>query len=152
MKIIIFSDSHRQFSSMMQAIETESPVDWIIHAGDVQSDIDDLKIMYPNVPIAEVKGNNDFWTSDAPEERFFELDGVKIFLTHGHSYGVKYSLAKLFKRASELGANVCVFGHTHQRYNEKSGSVNMFNPGSASRSYGLLETGKGGFSLKIKEI
>lgn len=152
MKVLIFSDSHRKFNSMMKAIDRESPIDRIIHAGDVQRDVDDLGIVYNNIPIIAVKGNNDFWTADSPDERFFELGGVKIFLTHGHNFGVKYSYAKLWKYAEGLGADICIFGHTHKKYNERSGSVEMFNPGCASRSYGVLEIGENGYSLKICEI
>ncbi len=138
---------------MMNAIESEGKIDLIIHAGDVLADVEDLKIMYPKCPIAYVKGNNDFWDRTAAEERFFDLDGVKIFLTHGHNYGVKYSLAKLLKKGEEQGADICIFGHTHAALNEKVGKLTLFNPGSASRHYGVLETdGNGGFELKIVDI
>ena len=151
-KVIIFSDSHRQFNPMMQAIEKESPIDWIIHAGDVQSDVDDLKIVYPQIPIVSVKGNNDFFVPDAENDRFFSLGGIKIFLTHGHNYGVKYSYAKLWKHAEGLGADLCIFGHTHQAINEKMGKVTLFNPGSASRSYGVLNAENGTFHLTLVNI
>ena len=54
MKIIVFSDSHRDFNPMMQAIEREGNIDMIIHAGDVLSDVEDLKIMYPQYNIVYV--------------------------------------------------------------------------------------------------
>lgn len=151
MKAIIFSDSHRQFNSMVQAIEKELPVDIIIHAGDVQQDVDELEVMYPNIPIICVKGNNDFWSSQAPYDRFFELDGVRIFLTHGHNYGVKYSITKLWKHAKDLDANICIFGHTHKRCHEEIEGLEMFNPGSAYTSYGVLEITADGHSIKIFE-
>ncbi len=137
---------------MADAIEAEGKVDLIIHAGDVVRDAEDLVIMYPQIPVAFVKGNNDFWETQAEDERFFTFDGVKIFLTHGHNYGVKYSLARLMKKGIDLGADVCIFGHTHVAHHEKAGGVALFNPGSASRYYGVLETGKDGFSLKVCDI
>ncbi len=138
---------------MMNAIEREGKIDLIIHAGDVLADVEDLQIMYPKCPIAYVKGNNDFWDRTAVEDRFFEFDKVKIFLTHGHNYGVKYSSAKILKKGEELGADICVFGHTHSVLNEKIGKLTLFNPGSASRHYGVLTTdGNGGFKLKIVDI
>ena len=152
MKAIIFSDSHRSFNPMMKAVEKEGNIDMIIHAGDVLADVEDLQILYPMQRIVHVKGNNDVWDRTAPEDRFFEFDGVKIFLTHGHNYGVKYSPAKVMKKGEELGADICIFGHTHKAYNEKVGRITLFNPGSAVRSYGLLEISEGGFSLKICEI
>ncbi len=152
MKAIIFSDSHRSFNPMMRAMEIEGNVDLIIHAGDVLSDVEDLKIMYPRHNIVYVKGNNDFWDNSAAEDRFFNFDGVKIFLTHGHNYGVKYSLAKLTKHGAELGADICIFGHTHAALNERSGNLTLFNPGSVSRHYGVLETGTTGFQMRICDI
>jgi len=152
MKAIIFSDSHRSFNPMMKAVEAEGNVDLIIHAGDVLADVEDLQIVYPNHNIVYVKGNNDIWDRTAPEDRFFEFGGVKIFLTHGHNYGVKYSPAKVMQKGKELGAALCIFGHTHKVFNEKIGNVTLFNPGSASRHYGVLEAEKGEFTLKVCDL
>ena len=152
MKAIIFSDSHGAFNSMMKVIEGEGKVDMIIHAGDVLRDVEDLQIMYPNYNIVFVKGNNDIWDRTAPDERFFEFGGVKIFLTHGHNYGVKYSSAKVMKKGMELGADLCIFGHTHKVCNEKVGNVTLFNPGSAVSHYGVLDAENGEFSIKICDI
>ena len=151
MKILIFSDSHKNFNAMAMAIEKEFPIDWIIHAGDVQRDVEDLEIMYPKTPICYVLGNNDYFIHNVPSDRFFELGGVKIFLTHGHNYGVKYSLAKLLQKGKELGADIIIFGHTHRAYLEKEGRITLFNPGAASRSYGVLEIENGKFKLEICE-
>lgn len=151
MKIVILSDSHGSFNAMTKAIEAEGNVDMVVHAGDVVRDVEDLKIMYPLQRIVYVKGNNDFWERDADNDRFFTFDNVKIFVTHGHDYGVKYSLAKLNAHAKALGADVCIFGHTHTAFNETVNGVMMFNPGSATRSYGVLETNGGRPELKICE-
>ncbi len=152
MKAIIFSDSHKNFGSMVKAMEKEAPVDWIIHAGDVHSDVEDLEIMYPRIPLAYVKGNNDYFVRDVPEDRFFTLGGVKIFLTHGHNYGVKYSLAKLFQKGKALGAGLVIFGHTHKAYCEVLEGITLFNPGTATRSYGVLEINEGILEAEIRQI
>ncbi len=152
MKIIVFSDSHKSFGAMTKAIEQEGPVDWLIHAGDVHCDVEDLEIMYPRIPLAYVLGNNDFFVRDVPTDRLFELGGVKIFLTHGHNYGVKSSLAKLLQKGREAGARLVIFGHTHRAHIEKIGGITLFNPGAATRSYGVLEIDNGKFDLQIKEV
>lgn len=152
MKIIVFSDSHGRTAPITHAIEKEGKSDMIIHAGDVLRDVEDLKLMYPRENIVYVKGNNDFWDRETPEDRFFEIGGVKIFLTHGHNYGVKYTLAKLKQHAQKLGAQVCIFGHTHCQCNENDGGIIMFNPGSSNRSYGVVEIHDGKASAKICEI
>lgn len=137
---------------MAKAIENEKKVDWIIHAGDVHSDVEDLLIAYPKTPVAYVKGNNDFFLRDVPEDRFFTLGGVRIFLTHGHNYGVKYSLSALFKKGSELGADICIFGHTHTAVCEKMGGITLFNPGAATKSYGVMEIKDGEYNLEIRKF
>jgi len=152
MKILIFSDSHGNFGSMMTAIEKEGKVDMIIHAGDVCADIEDLQFAYPRIAVAGVKGNNDFFVRDFPDERLFEVEGVKIFVTHGHLFGVKYSLDGLVKAAIERNANLCVFGHTHINCREELGGVALYNPGRASRGYGVLECQGGKFTLESKSI
>ena len=148
-KALIFSDSHKQFLPMMKAIEKEGRVDYIIHAGDVHSDVEDLMALYPKTPVISVKGNNDFWLPDVPDERFFQLEKVKIFLTHGHMFGVKYSLAGLYKKADSLGADICIFGHTHISHNENLGNITLFNPGTASAGYGVLEINDTDFNIKV---
>lgn len=153
MKAIIFSDSHGSFEPMLRAVENEEKVDMIIHAGDVLRDVEDLRIMYPRKNIVCVKGNNDFWDRTEVDERVFEFSGVKIFLAHGHTYGVKYTLGKIYEKAVSLGADICIFGHTHLPLCEKRGNVFVFNPGAASKTYGVLEIKKdNNFDLKICEI
>lgn len=151
-RAIIFSDSHNSFSSMTTAMDRAGDVKYIIHAGDVQSDVDDLKLMYPQHNIIYVKGNNDFWDRETPEERLFTLDGVRIFLTHGHNFGVKLSLSRLAHEAEKRGAQLCIFGHTHVKADEMIGSVRMYNPGSARRSYGIMELENGRFEIKTYDL
>jgi putative phosphoesterase len=152
MKAIIFSDSHRSFEPMVKAMDAEKDISQIIHAGDVYSDVEDLEIMFPKTPIAAVKGNNDWLLYGVPEERVFELGGVKILLTHGHNYGVKYSLSKLLQRAVSLDVNLVVFGHTHVTYSETIGNITLFNPGPASKSYGVFEAANGIFDIRYKKL
>ena len=147
MKAVILSDSHKNFKAMTDAIEKESPITQIIHAGDIHSDIEDLEVMYPRIPIAEVKGNNDPFLHSVPSDRFFSFGNVKIFLTHGHNYGVKYSLSSLYKKAAELGADIAIFGHTHQKFMEEINGITLFNPGAVAKGYGVLEVDGDTFTL-----
>ncbi len=152
MKSIIFSDSHKNFAPMQKAIEAEGDISHIIHAGDVHSDVEDLEILYPRLPIAAVKGNNDWFVRDVPEDRVFELGGVRIFLTHGHNYGVKYSFEKILWKAKEVSAKITIFGHTHIPVHKEVDGVVLFNPGAATKGYGILEVSDGEFSLYYKKL
>ena len=149
MKAIIFSDSHRRFNPMYEAVEREGGIDYIIHAGDVVEDAEELAVAYPRKSVIYVRGNNDFWHRDVPDDRFFTLDGVKIFLTHGHNYGVKYSAAKVKQHAVQLGADICIFGHTHSAVCDWARGFCLFNPGTPSDSYGILETNGGKFDIRL---
>lgn len=151
-RAIIFSDSHNSFSSMMTAMEKAGDVKYIIHAGDVLNDVEDLKIMYPRHNIIYVKGNNDYWDRETPEDRIFELGGVRIFLTHGHNYGVKTTVSRLAHETAKRGAQLCIFGHTHVKTDEILNGVRLYNPGSARRSYGIMEVGNGNFDIKTYEL
>ena len=50
MKILVFSDSHRFLSGMVQAIEEEKP-DQVIHLGDLMGDAEELSWRFQTLPI-----------------------------------------------------------------------------------------------------
>lgn len=151
-RAVIFSDSHNSVSAMNEAMDMIGDVKYIIHAGDVLSDVEELKLMYPKHNIIYVKGNNDFWDRETPTDRVFSIENVRIFLTHGHNYGVKLSLSKLAYKAEENGAALAVFGHTHVICDETARGVRLYNPGSARRSFGVLEIENGKFDIKTYRL
>ena len=89
-KILIFSDTHGDINRCLDIIEKADSVSAIFHAGDYTGDAEDLESIYPNIPIYYVKGNNDYF-SKAPSHMLVTIDGVKIFITHGHEQNVKRS-------------------------------------------------------------
>ena len=151
MKILVLSDSHNSFSSILRAMENEQNTDMIIHAGDVHRDVEDIMMMWPTLPCVYVLGNNDFFIHDVPNQRFFEVNGKKIFLTHGHLYGVKSSVARVEHEARKLNTDICIFGHTHSRFLEKKDGLWILNPGSATRSYGIIQIEQGIIDIEIKD-
>ena len=46
----------------------------------------------------------------APPSLTVSLDGVRIFLTHGHLFGVKSGLTRLTLEARRVGAQLALFG------------------------------------------
>ncbi len=139
MRALVFSDSHRQINCMADIIDREENIDLIIFAGDVEEDAEELRRLYPQKSIVSVKGNNDFLLKGVPDERLFTFGNKKIFLTHGHKYGVKYSPYKLFAAAREKGADICIFGHTHSKFLEEESGIFLLNPGAAYRSAALID-------------
>ena len=70
------------------------------------------------------------------------MGGHKVFLTHGHRYGVSYTLANLRETAEELGADVAIYGHTHMPALDEQNDIVLLNPGSVAkpRQAGLKKT------------
>ena len=151
MKALILSDSHKDFSSIIKAIEQTPDINLIIHAGDVHRDVEDIMNLYPMLPCAYVLGNNDFSVWDVPYDRIFEFGGKRIFLTHGHNYGVKGSPSRVISEANKKGADICIFGHTHKRFLD-NGEILTINPGAAYKGYAILTIENDVASVEFKDI
>ncbi len=152
MKALVLSDSHGGFNNLVKAVENENDISMIIFAGDVQKDVDKLIKAYPQIPVAYVLGNNDWFVHDVPFEITFTFAGKRVFLTHGHKYNVKSGLYSLLMKSKEVNADICIFGHTHTAYNETTDGVLMLNPGTAWLSYAVLEVDSSGkISAEIKK-
>ena len=84
MKVLIISDSHGRNNIMDRVIEEESPLDLIIHLGDLEGGEDFLEAIAP-CPVEMVCGNNDFFTP-YPREKIFEIGKYRALICHGHNY------------------------------------------------------------------
>ena len=152
MKILVFSDSHRNVRPMVNAVVRESP-NTIIHLGDHESDAEALSREFPDIPITSVPGNCDL----APfGKRFlsFTLAGKSFFITHGHPYGVKMGYNSLINTAAAAGADIALFGHTHIPYSTTVSGMLVCNPGSVgmdSRTYGVLTIENGEIKYEKKD-
>ncbi len=122
----------------------------VFYLGDGLWDLAGLRDRYPGLSVEAVSGNCDrslFSEPEEPVERVVRAGGFTFFMTHGHKYGVKSSLGALAARAGSLGADVALFGHTHERTDQiletDGGPVRLINPGSVGTwydaSFALLE-------------
>ena len=107
--VLIISDYHRREDKVLALIEKYHP-DRIFNLGDSESD--DYFLMQNN--ILSVKGNCDY--INLPNILTVDFNGIKILLTHGHLYQVKFSLLRLKLLAKEQSCQYCFFGHTHRQY------------------------------------
>lgn len=150
MKLLILSDSHKNMNYMCAAVEREQP-DRIIHLGDHEQDAMRLAALYPHIPLLSVCGNCDFGTS--PERIVIELEGVRLYLTHGHTLRVKYGLLRAELAAREENCNLLLFGHTHQSLFDCYNGLWLCNPGSCSGkgriTYAVLELSDGQIQGRI---
>ena len=128
MKWLILSDSHGVISNMKQAV-IRSPPDGILHLGDCWQDGQRLHQLFPQLPFYQVPGNCDF-RPDVPSERVLEMEGFRILLCHGHTYGVKQSLLSAGYAAEEQNLDLFLFGHTHRPLVDRRGKTLFLNPGS----------------------
>ncbi len=153
MRALIISDSHGDTKRFDKAIVAFEP-DVIIHLGDIERDVEYLEAVYPHILVHAVVGNNDPWVR-REAEKVIVLDNVKIFMTHGHLYGVWDKGFRIAKRAEELGCTVALFGHSHVPCDETYENVRVFNPGSISRprvgeySVGVMEIENGKFDFAL---
>ena len=151
-KILVLSDSHSYFDKVLKVFEKEKP-DIVIGAGDGIKDIEELSYIYPKAEYYMVKGNCDYFDRSHNEENLFEIDNIKIFLTHGHLYDVKRTLNSIKEIGKKLNVSLIVFGHTHKPYIEKDGDMILFNPGATEDGrYGIIILEQGNIELIHKQL
>jgi len=158
LKILVVSDTHRSFEPLLRlAQKYRKTVDLIIHLGDGEDDVDDLRATEPYMAVRNVCGNCDY-RSFAPGSDVIELEKVRIFFTHGHIYGVDYTLDKLAAEARKNNATVALFGHTHRQTCKEVFGVQCINPGSPSKprdgkfGYAILELNNGHASCSLMQL
>jgi len=155
MLIAVFSDSHGNTEPMCRAVEAHRP-DMVLHLGDLVRDAEALARSFPGLDVRFVCGNCDAWDpSGAPERLIFPAEGVTIYMEHGHRHSVKTALEPLANAVHFSGAQLGLFGHTHQAEFRKMGDVTLFNPGSAGMgrySGGLIEVKGEQFKCRLIDL
>ena len=112
-KLLVLSDSHGGRAAIERVLMKESKsIDALIFLGDGLRDLELALTLCPKLRAYSVAGNCDYGALE-PTDGLAAFDGVVIFYTHGHMYGVKYDLDTLADAASARGAEVALFGHTH---------------------------------------
>jgi putative phosphoesterase len=140
MKILVLSDSHGNEGYVYDIMRVNAGVDAVIHLGDGE---DDMMLSFRelpafgNKPVYQVRGNCD--PAGHSEGLIEDIGGFRFYITHGHLQQVKYSKMKLAIDAKKIGAQVALFGHTHQQFLENYLGVWLFNPGAVcSLHYGVI--------------
>ncbi len=109
-KLLILSDSHNSRLAIENILAAEADsIDALIFLGDGLRDLEQALTFYPSLRAYAVAGNCDFGALE-PLDGLAAFDGVVVFYTHGHMYGVKYDLDTLADAAAARGANVALFG------------------------------------------
>ncbi len=154
MRVLVMSDSHGGLSEIRLAVRAAGEIDCALHLGDFAGDSRVLENLV-KAPIRAVRGNCDA-NPTYETEQVITLGGARIFMAHGHLYGVKTGIWALAERAETLGCNVALYGHTHVSNVAAQGPMLLVNPGSPSRpvlgrkrSVAVLEIENGDVRPKI---
>lgn len=129
MRVLVFSDSHGRVGPMEDAVALYRP-DAAFHLGDVTRDADRLRLACPELTLYQVRGNCDLMAGDIQTEGVIRLAGKTIFYLHGHTRHVKQGVGLAVSAAREAGADILLFGHTHQSLRAQYDDLLAVNPGA----------------------
>ncbi len=147
MKILVLSDTHGDAKTACLVVEKENPR-MIFFLGDGWRDSDAIIEQFPDTPLFRVPGNCDYFQSakNAPEQ-IVAVEGFRILLCHGHTYGVKQGFWEAEQAAKRENLDAFLFGHTHEPLCRRRGKTLYFNPGSLGMgfppTYGALNVERG---------
>lgn len=157
MRIVVISDSHGRGSIVDRIIRRENGAEAIIFLGDITSDIEDLTYEYTDKKFYIVSGNCDMFSA-FPYTTVADISGVKIFITHGHTLGVKSGTATLAAAARQSNCKIALYGHTHIPNIKYEDGLYVVNPGSCARSrdggnsYAVIDIRENGILPSIVRI
>lgn len=150
LRVIVISDTHRDFNSLVKVVKRHRDADLFIHLGDGYDEFCRMGDMFPGLKKYFVRGNCDYSVPrDVQVAGFINCGMARIFYTHGHVYGVKSGLQQLYTAGLEHNANVILYGHTHIARIDYVKGVYVMNPGSLGhpgsrgRTYGIIDIDDG---------
>ena len=149
MKILVISDSHGDIKSFDSLVKMQTNAEVVIFLGDGCEEFENVRRCYSDKMFIGVKGNND-WCSPLPADEEIVIEGKRLFMTHGHRYGVKSGLSRIIAEGRNRKADIVLFGHTHIPYMSYEDGIYIMNPGSLRRfdcSYGVIEIQNGDILL-----
>jgi len=128
------SDTHGYIYNAREALDRHPDVEMVLHLGDYCKDAVRLSQLYPNIKFEYVYGNCDIGVGTVSADKTIEIEGVTIFMTHGHKYSVKWDYNRIVAKAQAERASVVLFGHTHVAVIDNIDNKLVINPGSISES------------------
>ncbi|MFD1671727.1 metallophosphoesterase family protein [Agrilactobacillus yilanensis] len=147
MKYLIVSDNHGDQAILQTLLKTyKTQVDAFIHCGDSELNFKDPMVQEMTI----VCGNMDF-DAQFPESATLEVGTDRIFVAHGHLWGVNYGLDKLYQAGLKNQANLIFYGHTHQLACTMDQGRLLLNPGSISQPRGQYAYLRGTFAIVTTE-
>ena len=142
MRVLVISDTHGDEQALCRAVEAQPTARVVLHLGDGVREAEAAASAYPDREFHLIRGNNDWSAGRAyPLTQELLLSGKRVFLTHGHGYRVKMGLYDVVCAARERGADILLFGHTHQPLTDYEDGLYLMNPGSLGYggTYGIVD-------------
>lgn len=131
MKFLAVSDTHGDRQILVDLLHQQPGLAAYFYAGDAELPAsDDVFATYQ-----PVRGNMDF-DNGFPLALTRQLGSTTVWLTHGHRYGANLGVDQLLAAGQTAGADVILYGHTHQLFVAKRAGVLIVNPGSISQPRG----------------
>ena len=129
MRILVISDSHGDHYSILRAMREQPSAKLVFFLGDGEYDIQQAEEYCNTAYIHKVRGNCDFG-SVLPSHIIDEVEGVRIYATHGYVEKVKYGKGLIGQYAADNKAAIALYGHTHIADTSYSDGIWFVNPGS----------------------
>lgn len=145
MKVVVFSDAHGNKELIKRILEYNPDADYVLSLGDTEMNHSFLL----DLDIFAIKGN---YPRDGGFvfESILDVEDKKIFMTHGHKYGVNTNMVKLLAKGIKEEVDLVLYGHTHIPKFDSVNGVFYINPGSITSqrvdikpSYLILNIEKG---------
>ena len=128
-RLLLISDTHGMREQFEEICKLHPEAYKIIFLGDGAAEFERIKADHPDWPLIGVRGNNDFG-SQLPYDNVVVVDSWRIFLTHGHHYGVRAGVNAVTNEAIDRGCNAVFYGHTHVQRDETENGIRAVNPGA----------------------
>lgn len=129
MRILVVSDSHGDSYAVRQAVTEQPTAEMMFFLGDGEYDLKFLDNTLSRFYVHKVKGNCDIYSS-LPANVIDEVNGKRIYATHGYAERVKYGTELLKQCAADNDVSLVLFGHTHVPVTVYEDGVWYVNPGS----------------------
>lgn len=151
-RILTVSDTHGSCYTLGRVLDRHPDAHSLLHLGDGAADMEEL-LPTCRIPVYQVAGNCDF-CAHHPAEQEIRIGGAVLFFTHGHGYSVKSGIGRLEVEARRRGANVALFGHTHEPLCRYENGLYLINPGSLrfGGSYAIIDITDRGILPNIVQI
>ncbi len=147
-EILVISDTHGNPNKILKALSCQvKKPNYLLFLGDGIRDLAYCDF-HGDISVYSVLGNCDFCTSigtlEAETEHIIDINGIRIMMTHGHKYHVKYGDTDIIYAAQEKGVDILLFGHTHIPI-DRSIEYNISNDRDGKKLLHILNPGSLGY-------